>query len=158
MSNINERIAYLLERLSDNKPTRFGELIGSTPQYIKKITTPGGSVGLEPVSKILRAVPDLNARWLILGEGDPFDRKIQENGIRSEIGRRVKILTILDKILPEMSLEELDQVEKSITGGLIPEISPSRLVELAESLRREEAEAYNTLYKEIEEADDDRRD
>lgn len=120
MSSINGRIAYLLKTVGEESPTRFGELIGASPQYVAKISKEGGSVGIEPVTKILRALPELNARWLILGEGDPFDRTDKEERISADIDARLRHLVRLERYIPAMSVEELDALGESLRTGELP--------------------------------------
>ena len=123
MESINERIAFIVKAKSGNS-ARFSELLETSPQYINKLMKPGGSVGIEPISKILKIFPDIDARWLILGEGDPFIRTKKEEAIRSTIDDRVKTLISLEKYIPVMSGEDLDILGEAFNNGVLPDFDP----------------------------------
>lgn len=127
MESINERISYIIELKTGGSATRFAEVMGSTPQYINKLVKPGGSVGMEPVSKILRIYPDINARWLILGEGTPLVRSVKEEELRKLIEGKVNRLSDLERYIPLMGDEDLDNISKSLRSGVDPEIDPYKL-------------------------------
>ena len=43
-------------------------MLGWSPQYLHNMLN-GDSFGIQPVTALLKKFPELNARWLILGEG-----------------------------------------------------------------------------------------
>ena len=67
MAEINERIAKYL-KFKDISNKELANKIGVTPQAVSLWKTVG-SVGIEPIIKILGYFTELNARWLILGSG-----------------------------------------------------------------------------------------
>ncbi|MEI6574772.1 MAG: hypothetical protein WCO63_01185 [Bacteroidota bacterium] len=69
---INERVKFII--LSKEKSqANFATKHGMSRQYIGQWTRKGGSVGIEVVSKLLYFYPDVNARWLIIGDGDAYE-------------------------------------------------------------------------------------
>ena len=68
---INERIAYIMKMKAGGSLYRFAEILDIKNQYATRLIK-DGSVGIEPISRILRTWKDINPRWLILNEGDPF--------------------------------------------------------------------------------------
>lgn len=147
--NINSRIAYLVRTIGGDSPKRFGEIIGITPQYVAKIAKEGGSVGIEPVTRILKALPDLNARWLILGEGDPFDRRDKEAVLKQTIDRGLKALADLERYIPAMSAEELDNLSRDLFTGTIPDIDPDRLAGWEKSINEQETRKREFIREQI---------
>lgn len=73
----------------------FAALLGWSPQYLHKMLK-GDSMGIQPVTTLLQRFPELNARWLILGEG------VMLNQIRG----RIFDLLSLERYIPVMSREE----------------------------------------------------
>ena len=66
---INARINLLIEKLGFNKSS-FALKIGVSQPIITHITTGRNNPGLEVIQKILTNCPEVNADWLILGEGE----------------------------------------------------------------------------------------
>ena len=123
METINERIDFVIKAKAGGRPG-FAKLIGVSQQYVNKIANPGGSVGLEPVLTILRLYPDIDARWLLLGEGEPYVVPETVRDFRRRIGGRIDYLLAVEKYLPVMDPEEIEDLE-SIIGGGYPD--PSRI-------------------------------
>lgn len=46
----------------------FAEFMGWTPPYLAKLLR-GENFGLQPVLSLLEKLPEINARWLLLGQG-----------------------------------------------------------------------------------------
>lgn len=124
MESINERIAFVVKAKTEGNATRFAELLGVTPQYINKIIKEGGSVGIEPITKILKIFPDLEARWFILGEGDPFKTPDIEYEVRNKIKSRVEKLLSFERYIPAMTKEDLEVLAESLQRGEDPEFDP----------------------------------
>lgn len=69
---MHERIQYLVNIKAEGNKSKFAEMIGWKKQHMTRVTKEGGSIGLAVVERILTVFPDVNARWLILGEGSPL--------------------------------------------------------------------------------------
>lgn len=124
METINERIDYIVKAKAGSR-SRFAEILKVSPQYVNKIASPGGSVGLEPVLSILRLYPDIDARWLLLGEGYPYILPDRVKACRRQIGGQIDYLLAVEKYLPVMEPEEIEDLERLLAGGSGPD--PSRI-------------------------------
>lgn len=127
MQSINERILYIVHIKSEGSLTKFSEILESTPQYVNKITKEGGSVGLDPITKILRAYPDIDARWLILGEGYPFIADSKITDLKKAISDKVSFLLNIEKYIPVMTPEQLDALGEFTQNGKDPEFTEEDL-------------------------------
>jgi hypothetical protein len=147
VESINERIARVMDLKADGNRTRFGEILGTTPQYVAKIIKEGGSVGIEPVTKILRYWPDIDARWLILGEGDIYGRSKKEEEARQSITDRLDYLTRIERYIPVMSGEELEKLGDCFQNGKYPDFPLSRFSEWELLIREKDTIVKNAMDK-----------
>lgn len=120
MTTINERISYIVHIKTEGSLTKFSEVLETTPQYVNMITKNGGSVGLDPITKILRAYPDIDARWLILGEGYPFIMNSEATNLKKAITDKVSFLLNIEKYIPVMSTEHLNALSEFTQSGKDP--------------------------------------
>lgn len=120
--NINKRIKEIRECLSNNSNKEFSEKLDVSSQAISNYVRDGYNIGREVIENILKAFPQLDANWLLMGEGnmlknisdmpqvsdpqiisllreqitdlkDTIDRKDREiNNLNQEIGRLKGIL------------------------------------------------------------------
>ena len=123
METINDRIDFVIRAKAGSR-SKFAETIKVSPQYVNKIASPGGSVGLEPILTILRLYPDIDARWLLLGEGDPYVVPESVKDFRRKIGGRIDYLLAVEKYLPVMDPEDIKDLEAVIAGA---PADPSRI-------------------------------
>lgn len=65
---MNSRINKIIDYKTDGNRTDFAELMGWSRPYLSKLLR-GESIGIAPVRSILATFPDIDARWLLLGEG-----------------------------------------------------------------------------------------
>lgn len=98
---MNRRLGKLVAYLSGGKKTEFAERMGWSPQYLNRLLSDSGSMGLRPVITLLERIPGLNARWLLLGEGQMM--------ADATAGVRNKLLRILDleRYIPVMTEDEV---------------------------------------------------
>lgn len=66
--SIRERIKYLIELAGSQ--TKFARATDISVQTIAKFTSVEGHVRSDTLESILKSYPNLNARWLICGEGE----------------------------------------------------------------------------------------
>lgn len=66
---MNGRIIQIIEYKTDGKRNEFARQMGWSRPYLYKLLR-GESIGIAPVMTILTAFPDIDARWLLLGEGE----------------------------------------------------------------------------------------
>lgn len=65
---MEERIAQIIDHYCGGKQKTLAALMGWTPQYVSKLLH-GQRLGIAPITNIVRKFPELNARWLLTGEG-----------------------------------------------------------------------------------------
>jgi transcriptional regulator with XRE-family HTH domain len=70
---MNSRLIALIEYRTEGSRSQFAELMGWSRPYLSKLLR-GESIGLAPVCTILATFPDIDARWLLLGEGEMIRR------------------------------------------------------------------------------------
>ena len=98
---MNRRLGKLVAYLCGGKKAEFADRMGWSPQYLNRLLSDSGSMGLRPVITLLERIPGLNARWLLLGEGQMM--------ADATAGVRDKLLRILDleRYIPVMTEEEV---------------------------------------------------
>jgi len=150
MDTINERIDFII-KIKIGSRSKFAEILKVSPQYVNKIATPGGSVGLEPVLNILRLFPDIDARWLLLGEGSPFSLSDRAGEIKRSIGDRIDFLFSIEKYISVMDPEDLAGLEEIIRNGSYNNIGKEKLDEWEKRLAVREDGLNERVYKAMEE-------
>ena len=66
---MKDRLLELIKCLNVSNKAEFARQMGWKPQYLNNILS-GNSIGLSPIISLLTNYPNLNARWLLLGEGE----------------------------------------------------------------------------------------
>ena len=94
---MNKRLAQFIEYKTGGNQKEFADLMGWSPQYLYKMLK-GDSMGIQPVVSLLRKFPELDARWLILGDGSMLDL----------LRRRILDMLSLERYIPVMSRDEID--------------------------------------------------
>lgn len=100
---MNTRLLEFIQYKTSGKQAEFAELLGWSPQYLNKLIREG-SIGLKPVTALLERFPELNARWILLGEGAMVTSGV--NVIKNHLFRLMQ----LEKYMPVMTPEELRQL------------------------------------------------
>lgn len=120
---MNNRLREIIRYKTGGKQKEFAEIVGWKPQYLAKLLR-GSDFGLKPVLAILTAMPEINARWLLLGEGS----MLMDDGVSDLYKGTINhIQAVLDlgRYIPVMSPDELLEYEQVITGHRRPDFSPS---------------------------------
>ena len=125
---IPDRIAKIVDVVTRGNLTAFGRIMSWTTQYTYKVTH-NNSVGLSPIKEIVEAFPDINARWLLTGEGAMFTGQAERAR-----ARLIKLLE-LEAYMPVMSASQL-----------------RTLADNPEQITEEEIEELKTLLQAKEEA------
>lgn len=100
---MDNRLREIIQYRTGGKQSEFAELMGWSSQYLFRLLK-GGNIGIRPIATILQNIPEIDARWLILGEGTMIasgSDKIKEHLIR---------LLALDKYICVMSPNELREL------------------------------------------------
>lgn len=115
----------IIDYKTGGKQTSFAKLLGWTPQYLAKLLR-GDNFGIQPVITLLTAFPEIDARWLLLGEGNMLASEAY-TGIRMGMYAYIQDILELEKYLPYMQPNELHEFEKAVVTGKIPVFSPDTL-------------------------------
>lgn len=114
ISNINERILYIIENQCDNNQKKFANLIGFAPQVVYNIVSGRKSKpSFDVLNAIISSFVDIDSEWLLTGNGSMFKRK--ENNIVAEpvtSNRKTKDALYEIQRVPVFNLEA--------TMGLVP--------------------------------------
>lgn len=113
---MNERLLQFMRYKTGGHQADFALLLGWRPQYLTKLLN-GENFGIRPVVSLLETFPELNARWLLLGEGD----MLSFNPAASAIKDRLQRLLELEKYMRVMNPEELKQVTEGENLDFPPE-------------------------------------
>lgn len=105
---MNERLLQFIQYKTAGKQADFAELMGWSPQYLHKMLKDGG-IGIRPIVALLEKFPELNARWLLLGEGAMLNTGA--DAVKSHL---LKLLE-LEKYMPVMTPDELRLLEDGQT-------------------------------------------
>ncbi len=102
---MNTRLQQFIQYKTDGKQNEFAEIMGWKPQYLHKMLK-DGSIGIKPVLSLLETFPELNARWLLLGEGAMITTGADE------VKQHLFYLLSIEKYMPVMSPEELQHLQE----------------------------------------------
>lgn len=112
----------IIDYKTGGKQTAFAKLLGWTPQYLAKLLR-GENFGIQPVITLLSAFPEIDARWLLLGEGNMLASEAY-TGIRKGMYAHIQGILELEKYLPYMQPNELHEFEQAVVTGKMPVFSP----------------------------------
>lgn len=101
---MNNRLSKFIQYKTQGNQAEFARLMGWKPQYLHRMLT-DGSIGIRPIISLLEVFPELNARWLLLGEGAMIANNTDK--VKEHL---LKLLSI-EKYMPVMTPEELREVE-----------------------------------------------
>lgn len=104
---MHTRIRHIIDFYAHGKIAEFARIMGWTPQYAVNMTKKNGSVGIQPITAILQKFPDIDARWLILGEGTMNTPAVLEH-----TKQKLLLLLELEQYIPYMSDSERESIEK----------------------------------------------
>lgn len=111
--SINSRISEIIDLKAAGSQKDFAEKIGKSRQYVTKLITEGGSVGIEPVRAILDVYNDIDARWLITGRGEMID-KFAITALKMSLQEKVLQLLSVESFIPYMSSEEFESYQNAV--------------------------------------------
>lgn len=124
---MNNRLLEIIRYKTGGRQTPFADLLGWSPQYLTKLLK-GDNFGLSPVLTILSAFPEINARWLLFGEGSMLEAGRLFDLQRESMAHIISLLD-LDKYIPFMSGSEVRAFEEAVRAGQKPNFSPERVEE-----------------------------
>lgn len=98
---MNSRLRKIIELKTGGNQAEFAALMGWKPQYLFRLLKGDSGIGIRPVVALLEKFPELNARWLLLGEG-----AMVSSGVDEAKAHLLRLLS-LEKYMPVMSAAEL---------------------------------------------------
>lgn len=124
---MNNRLIEIIKYRTGGKQTPFAALMGWSPQYLSKLIR-GVDFGLAPVRSLLQTLPEIDARWFLLGEGEMLrEEKLTE--VRATAQSYVLSILEMEKYLPVMSPAEVREFEQMCIGEVKPTFSPSQVAD-----------------------------
>lgn len=124
-NTMNSRLQEIVRYKTGGRQKDFAALCGWTPQYLAKLIH-GGNFGLQPILTLLEALPEINARWLLLGQGEMLEMDKLFN-LQRETFAHIQAILEIERYVPFMSPNELHEYEQAITTGRNPVFSPDAL-------------------------------
>lgn len=122
---MNTRLQEIIKYKTGGRQREFASLCGWSPQYLTKLLR-GENFGIRPVLTLLEVLPEINARWLLLGQGDMLEiRKLFS--IQREALAHIQAILEIEKYIPFMSPDELHEYEQAVTTSRKPVVSPDTL-------------------------------
>lgn len=108
---LQSRIQHLVNIKAAGNKSRFARMVGWQPQYMARVTAVDGPVGLAIVTKILEAFPDVDGRWLVLGEGEPITA---DNDLKRKLYQRIDEYARLADHINYMEPSELEAYNQAL--------------------------------------------
>lgn len=100
---MKDRIQTIIKYAGESQKD-FAQRMGWSPQYLNKLVR-GDSIGLQPIVSILEQFPQIDARWLLLGEGTMIAQG------HDVVRDRIYSLLRIEKYMPIMSADEIRRIE-----------------------------------------------
>ena len=99
----------------------------------------GVDFGLQPVVSIIEALPEINARWFLTGQGEMLSDEKQAD-LRREALEHVYQVMELERFIPVMTPDELRMFERQVREGEKADFSPDTIQSWRERLNVRERE------------------
>lgn len=136
-TTMSGRLNQIIGYRTGGQKAEFCRLMGWKPPYLSKLLK-GADFGIRPVLRVLEVVPEIDARWFLLGTGEMLGE-----GKRAQVRRDILdgVLSVLDieRYMPVMSAEELRRFEACVTKGEKPDFSPETVAGWGRRLAEREA-------------------
>jgi hypothetical protein len=141
---MHARLHEIIQYKTGGRQVEFAAMLGWSPQYVAKLLR-GENFGLQPVLAIVTSFPEINARWLLTGQGDMIEN-IKYEKIRKNMHESISKLLDIEKYMPVMSPAELREFEQIVTGKKKADFNPE-MVEKWERLLQDRTESINARFK-----------
>lgn len=132
---MNQRLRKIIDYKTGGNQAEFAALMGWKPQYLFRLLKGESGIGIRPVVALLEKFPELNARWLLLGEGAMIS-----SGVDKAKQHLLRLLS-LEKYMPVMSAEQLRQLTEDGRTSFPQEV----VAHWEELLRRREEYMSNAI-------------
>lgn len=100
---MNTRLSQFIDYATGGNKADFARSLGWTPQYLSGMLK-DCRIGMNPLLTLLAKYPELNARWLLLGEGAMLSAC--GDAIKAQLARLLNI----EQYLPVMTAEEQQRI------------------------------------------------
>lgn len=100
---MNNRLSQFIDYATGGNKADFARSLGWTPQYLSGMLK-DCRIGMTPLLTLLAKYPELNARWLLLGEGAMLSAC--SDAIKAQLARLLNI----EQYLPVMTAEEQQRI------------------------------------------------
>ncbi len=100
---MNTRLSQFIDYATGGNKAGFARSLGWTPQYLSCLLK-DCRIGMSPLLALLAKYPELNARWLLLGEGAMLTAC--SDAIKAQLTRLLNI----EQYLPVMTAEEQQDI------------------------------------------------
>lgn len=122
---MNNRLLDLIKYKTGGRQNKFAELLGWTPQYLAKLLR-GDNFGLQPVLTLLEKLPEINARWLLLGQGEMLETG-KLFSLHREVLAHAQSILDLERFIPFMLPDELREFEEAVAESRVPVFNAARI-------------------------------
>ena len=122
---MNNRLLDLIKYKTGGRQNKFAELLGWTPQYLAKLLR-GDNFGLQPVLTLLEKLPEINARWLLLGQGEMLETG-KLFSLHREVLAHAQSILDLERFIPFMLPDELQEFEEAVAESRVPVFNAARI-------------------------------
>lgn len=143
---MHTRLLDVIRYKTNGSQKAFADFLGWSPAYLSKLLR-GDSFGLQPTLTILRKIPEIDARWLLLGDGDMLTAQKVTDLQRATLSQVQKILD-LERYIAVMTPDQLKRYENALTSNTAPDFTPEEITKMeriadtrAEELDRRFADA-----------------
>lgn len=149
---MNHRLQQIIKYKTGGRQNVFAELMGWKTPYLNKLVK-GINFGLQPVLAILEKFPEIDARWLLFGEGEMLTTSKRAELTREAFSYVQEVLE-LEKYLCVMSPEELHLYEQAVMQRRKPDFSPETLLKWETLLNEREREINEKISSVIAKSDE----
>lgn len=122
---MKDRLRDIIKYKTGGRQNEFAAMMGWTPVYLAKLIR-GNNFGLTPVLTLLEKLPEISARWLLLGQGDMFEVG-KLFSLQREVFAQVQSILEIEKYLPYMSPDEMRTYEQAVMSAKMPDFSPDTI-------------------------------
>ena len=138
---MNNRLLDIIKYETGRRQKDFAAAMGWTPQYLTKLLK-GENFGITPVKTLLEKLPEINARWLLLGQGEMLEMGKLFSLQREAFAQAQSILE-LERYIPFMSPNELHVFEQAVAQSQVPVYSSVQVAKWEEqaNTRKEQQDA-----------------
>lgn len=141
---MHTRLLKIIDYKTGGHQKNFAHLVGWSPAYLSKLIHGESGFGLQPILTLLTKFPEIDARWLLLGDGEMLsDQRI--NDLRRATLRRAQSILNLERYISAMSPEQLNRYEAAITSNRQPDFSDIEIAKWQRNLNNRADEQQRRL-------------